>query len=549
MSQSKWILFGALALLLLPWLGETLFNTKGEPREAIVAVSMLESGNWLLPESYGSDIPYKPPFLAWLIAFFSWLLHGGIVNEFTSRLPSALAAIAMVMCGYSWARKYASANLAGVMAVVTITSFEVFRASVACRVDMVLTACMVIALYQMYAWREESGIQPLRLLGIALLLSGAMLTKGPVGTLLPCLCMGIYCLLRGDNFFKTLFWLCIVCVASMAIPLAWYYKAYAIGGDHFLNLAWEENIGRLTGSMAYDSHLNPWPYNIVTIVAGMLPWTLLVIFAAIPAIGGVRIKGCIRRLLQGLRRMHPASLFALTVASVIFIFYCIPASKRSVYLLPMYPFMAYGVAVMIRAISGSRQFKAYTLLIVAIAAVAPVVALAFQWLHPAKLPIEMMPWWRYPLAIAPCVFSVLWLRGRHRRSGAFSRISNLTALLIATYSIYLAYASAFQPMVLNAKSDFHHVAKIAEAQRDTGPVYTYISADSLLRYYTLNFYMRDQLRLLPEGKPADESYVILASPDDMKELMRKRRIAPADTAVAIPKSCDTRRPVMIGRFR
>ena len=55
-------------LLLLPWLGETWFNSKGEPREAIVAVTMLQSGDWVLPLSFGSDMPYKPPLLAWMIA-------------------------------------------------------------------------------------------------------------------------------------------------------------------------------------------------------------------------------------------------------------------------------------------------------------------------------------------------------------------------------------------------------------------------------------------------------------------------------------------------
>ena len=32
---------------LLPFLGLTDFHTKGEPREAVVAYSMLETGNWL----------------------------------------------------------------------------------------------------------------------------------------------------------------------------------------------------------------------------------------------------------------------------------------------------------------------------------------------------------------------------------------------------------------------------------------------------------------------------------------------------------------------
>ena len=78
MKRSNIILFVVLGLMLIPWLGESLFNSKGEPREAIVAVSMLDSGNWILPESYGQDIPYKPPMLAWLISICSLLLNGGL---------------------------------------------------------------------------------------------------------------------------------------------------------------------------------------------------------------------------------------------------------------------------------------------------------------------------------------------------------------------------------------------------------------------------------------------------------------------------------------
>ena len=46
----------------LPWIGLGDFSTKGEPREAVVAYTMLEHGNWILPINNGGDIPYKPPF-------------------------------------------------------------------------------------------------------------------------------------------------------------------------------------------------------------------------------------------------------------------------------------------------------------------------------------------------------------------------------------------------------------------------------------------------------------------------------------------------------
>ena len=54
-------------LTLIPFIGLTDFHTKGEPREAIVAVSMLDSGNWILPENNGGDMAYKPPMFHWAI--------------------------------------------------------------------------------------------------------------------------------------------------------------------------------------------------------------------------------------------------------------------------------------------------------------------------------------------------------------------------------------------------------------------------------------------------------------------------------------------------
>ena len=73
---------------LLPFLGLTDFHTKGEPREAVVAYSMLETGNWILPVNNGGDIAYKPPFFHWRIAAVSSV--AGEVTEYTCRMPSAL---------------------------------------------------------------------------------------------------------------------------------------------------------------------------------------------------------------------------------------------------------------------------------------------------------------------------------------------------------------------------------------------------------------------------------------------------------------------------
>ena len=54
-----WILALAGCLSLVIFLGMGLFNTKGEPREAIVALSMLQSGDWICPINNSGDIAYN----------------------------------------------------------------------------------------------------------------------------------------------------------------------------------------------------------------------------------------------------------------------------------------------------------------------------------------------------------------------------------------------------------------------------------------------------------------------------------------------------------
>ena len=51
-KKAFWFIALLSVLVVVPFLGETIFYSKGEPREAIVALSMLESGNWILPVNY-----------------------------------------------------------------------------------------------------------------------------------------------------------------------------------------------------------------------------------------------------------------------------------------------------------------------------------------------------------------------------------------------------------------------------------------------------------------------------------------------------------------
>ena len=331
------------SLTIVPYLGLTNFHTKGEPREAIVAVSMLQNDNWILPVNNGSDIAYKPPFFHWCIAALS--LPTGEVTEFTSRLPSALALIVMSAMCFLFFAKRSRNDLAFLASLLLLSGFEVHRAAMASRVDMVLTCFIVLALLQLYRWWEH------HLRGIpvwaVLFMSIATLTKGPVGIILPCAVIGVFLLLQKVSLWRTIYKVLPLALLACILPLLWYFAAYQQGGDTFLQLVLEENFGRFLGKMSYESHEQPVIYYFYITLAGWLPWSLLVIMSLF-VLKYKRPHGTVKtyweRFKAYITHMDRMRLFSLLAIVIIFVFYCIPKSKRSVYILPIYPFIAYFLA-------------------------------------------------------------------------------------------------------------------------------------------------------------------------------------------------------------
>ena len=324
------------ALSMLPFLGITDFYTKGEPREAIVAVSMLTDNNWILPTNNGGDIAYKPPLLHWCIALLFKTL--GTCNEYLSRLPSALSFIGLIVGTFFFFARFAGVHRALLTALLTMTAFEVHRAGNNCRVDMMLTVFIVSATYLLYIWHHD-GRRQVPWLAI-LCMSLGTLTKGPVAIILPCLAVGVFMLTNGATL-KRMALVPLWAVMSMGLPLIWYVAAYKQGGSEFLRLVIEENFDRFTGQMSYSSHVKPVYYNVLTLLAGWLPWTPMVL-VVLWQWRKQRLSWADLRKLFG--RQTGIRRFALTAFLSIFLFYCIPESKRSTYLLPCYPFMAYLLA-------------------------------------------------------------------------------------------------------------------------------------------------------------------------------------------------------------
>jgi len=318
---------GLWAAIELWQLGAAPFHTKGEPREALVIQEMLRSGDWVLPRRNGVELPSKPPFFHWIGAAVS--LTQGRVDEWSARLPSALASLACLLLVYLTAARLWGWRAALVAGAVLLTSFEWQRSATSARVDMVLTCGTTLAFTALLLFRHTG--RPLFLPFFYLGLAWALVSKGPLVMALPLLILVPLCVLelgfaplRGLRLVPGLFF-----TAVLASP--WYVLAALRGGEEFLHRhLLYENLTRITGGAGYTGgHQHSAAYLFGTLLLGFLPWTLF-----LPA-----VFSALRHSRSALGRRDPV-LFLLLWVACVFAPYAFASSKRSVYLLALYPALA-----------------------------------------------------------------------------------------------------------------------------------------------------------------------------------------------------------------
>jgi 4-amino-4-deoxy-L-arabinose transferase-like glycosyltransferase len=328
----------AIAILLtIPWLNRPFFS-RGEPREALVAQSMLATGNWISPPAYDGAVPSKPPLTHWLMAIAS--LPGGEVTEATSRLPAALAFIIFTAAFTAFVTKRTSVEFGSTAALILLTSSEWFRAALSCRVDTVLATALAGGLLSLFSWqeRDRTGWPVLAIV----LLSIATLSKGPIGLALPGLIFALYLLTTGrvrrEDFLRLLLDGLRIVLPVLTISSLWYLAAYLQRGDEFLNRFWYENVQRFAGTMEDEPHNHWFPYLWGLTFVGVLPWGVLWIMQLF--FSGRTLPRTVSDGARWWRSLSPLLQFSFVASAVTILFFSIPSSKRSVYVLPAYPFIA-----------------------------------------------------------------------------------------------------------------------------------------------------------------------------------------------------------------
>ncbi|MBD2291919.1 glycosyltransferase family 39 protein [Anabaena sphaerica FACHB-251] len=351
----NWIAFG--------WnLGNVGLVDETEPLFAEASRQMLVTGDWITPFFNGETRFDKPALIYWCQAI-AYSIMG--VNEWAARIPSALAATGVTALAFytvQWhlgkkdeleqaanpSRRYLTAAVASALIAINPEMIVWGRIGVS---DMLLTGCIASALLCFFlGYAQNSAPSPFPnkwYLACYVLIAGAILTKGPVGIVLPGLIMIAFALYLGKFWelwreMRPILGLFIV----FLISAPWYALVTWRNGWNFINAFFGyHNIERFTEVV--NGHSAPWYFYFLVVLLGFAPYSVF-----IPA-SIARLKFWQRWLrppqashLLNQERSQQLGLFACFWFLGVFGFFTIAVTKLPSYVLPLMPAAAILVALL-----------------------------------------------------------------------------------------------------------------------------------------------------------------------------------------------------------
>ncbi len=301
-----------------------------EPYYAVPALEMLRSGTWSVPVFRGEPWFDKPIFFYWVV-LSAFSAFG--VSEWATRIGSALAGLGGAIAVATIAPKGWRRGGAHVLAaIVLVTSLEYAILARAAVTDMTLTLFLTLGFLAAAVHLESGSLFASAGAGAAFGL--AVLTKGPVGVLVPAIALSAYGLATRRREMLRPKALAALLAGFAATALPWYAYMMATHRDLVVkSFLGDGNLGRFVSPEHHQIPL----YYVAILAGGLLPWS-----AALPA-GLMRGVSALRRGDDGPHR-SPGPAFALAWFLAVLGVFSLSASKLLTYVLPAFPAAAFLIA-------------------------------------------------------------------------------------------------------------------------------------------------------------------------------------------------------------
>lgn len=276
MSTAHYRLFLLLggALLFIPFLGEAPLFDWDEANFAESAREMLISGNYTRVTINFQPFWEKPPLFIWMQAF---CMHMFGVGEFAARLPNAIFGIITLITVFEMGLNLRSARFGFLWAVGMAGSFlphVYFKSGIIDPVFNFFIFCSISAIaYMVRDGKQHKSLKDPILAGLFMGL--AVLTKGPVGILIPLLCLVFFWIFNRFKPLTGIKQLSVAALSALLISAIWFVPETLKNGFWFLE---EFIVYQIRLFSTPDAgHSQPFFYHFVVILFGCFPSSALAI--------------------------------------------------------------------------------------------------------------------------------------------------------------------------------------------------------------------------------------------------------------------------------
>ncbi len=346
------LLIGAGLGLREPWPAD-------EPVYALIARTMLHTGNWLIPMVGGDFFQDKPPLLFWLQACFYWLTGSERVGFL---MPSLLAGLGTLALTYDLGRRLWSreAGLSAAWLLLFTVQFTVQARRA--QLDALLLFFTMLSLYCLlrqlllgggWRWAIAAGLTA----GLGVLSKAVGFLSFFI--LLPWL-FAVWRGWPGVKWQRPFVMWFVAGLACVAVAAAWLLPIWLMArhdpliADYFHELVVTQTVGRYATPW---HHYKPFWYYLQVMATLWLPLVLL-------------LPWLVPRWRDALRLRDARVLLPLGFVVVYVLFFSTTSGKRDLYILPALPMLAlpagYLLPELLRRAGVQRALAALVLVVAAI---------------------------------------------------------------------------------------------------------------------------------------------------------------------------------------
>ena len=269
-----WLLIGLAVLFFFPFLGYVHLFDWDEINFAESAREMLVTGDYYRVRINYDPFWEKPPLFFWLQAL-SMKLFG--VNEFAARFPNALFGVLTVSTLYLIGKKLFSSKFGLIWGLLYMGSFLphlYFKSGI---IDPVFNFFIFLGTYflALNLGKQDGKLKNAIIGGTFVGL--AIITKGPVGLLLPMLTFIVYMICTKFRIKISILDVAVFAFSAFLITSIWFGYEVIQNGPWFIVEFIKYQIELFSEPVA--GHEQPFYYHFVVVLLGCFPMSVFAIYA------------------------------------------------------------------------------------------------------------------------------------------------------------------------------------------------------------------------------------------------------------------------------